>query len=235
MDNIEESFAAADKKSQDLIEKYVTDGFAESLARLVVYLDEEHKKSALQKLPEGVREKVEECLNGELAGAKRTDPIIMTEAARIHKKMGYYGETMADEVLEKLTPQERLHLDWVNDEHFERNPVLATTVENSIFRFEDIVMLDDRAIQSVLREVGIGSFDIPWALKDANPEVQGKIFRNLSKRAGAQLREDLEVVKNVDESHVEKAQIKIVQTILKLAYRGDIFICRFDPIELPEL
>ena len=96
--------------------------------------------------------------------------------------------------------------------------------ENFLHLFEDIVLLDDRAIQKVLREVD--SNDLAKALKSVDSDAQDKVYRNMSKRAAALLKEDMDYMGPVRLKDVEEAQQKIVNIIRKLEDQGDIVIAR---------
>ena len=93
-----------------------------------------------------------------------------------------------------------------------------------MFVFEDILLLDDRAIQRVLRDVD--NADLGVALKAANEEVQNVIFKNLSKRLAAMSKEDMEFMGPVRMKDVEEAQQKVVSVIRKLEDSGEIVISR---------
>lgn len=103
-------------------------------------------------------------------------------------------------------------------------PELADEIRKKMFVFEDIKMLDDRAIQRVLRDVE--NNDIAIALKGANEEVQNIIFNNLSKRLAAMIKEDMEFMGPVRMKDVEEAQQKIVAIIRKLEDAGEIVVSR---------
>lgn len=103
-------------------------------------------------------------------------------------------------------------------------PELADEIRKKMFVFEDIKILDDRAIQRVLRDVE--NNDIAIALKGANEEVQNIIFNNLSKRLAAMIKEDMEFMGPVRMKDVEEAQQKIVAIIRKLEDAGEIVVSR---------
>ena len=103
-------------------------------------------------------------------------------------------------------------------------PELADEIRKEMFVFEDILLLDDRAIQRVLRDVDNG--DLATALKGSNEEVQNAIFNNLSKRLGVMIKEDMEFMGPVRMKDVEEAQQKIVNIIRKLEDSGEIVISR---------
>ena len=104
------------------------------------------------------------------------------------------------------------------------DPELADEIRKKMFVFEDILSLDDRAIQRVLRD--IENNDIAVALKNANEEVQNVIFRNLSKRLAAMIKEDMDFMGPVRMKDVEEAQQKIVNIIRRLEDTGEIIIAR---------
>ena len=104
------------------------------------------------------------------------------------------------------------------------DPELADEIRRKMFVFEDILSLDDRAIQRVLRDVD--NNDLAVALKNANEEVQNVIFNNLSKRLAAMIKEDMDFMGPVRLKDVEEAQQKIVNIVRKLEDTGEIVISR---------
>jgi flagellar motor switch protein FliG len=103
-------------------------------------------------------------------------------------------------------------------------PELADEIRKKMFVFEDILSLDDRAIQRVLRDVDNG--DLALALKGATEEVQNVILNNLSSRLAVMIKEDMEFMGPVRMKDVEEAQQKIVNIIRKLEDGGEIVIAR---------
>ena len=103
-------------------------------------------------------------------------------------------------------------------------PELADEIRKKMFVFEDILLLDDRSIQRVLRDVD--NNDLAIALKGANEQVQTAIFNNLSKRLSAMIREDMEYMGPVRMKDVEEAQHNIVNIIRKLEDSAEIVISR---------
>ncbi len=103
-------------------------------------------------------------------------------------------------------------------------PELADEIRKKMFVFEDVLLLDDRSIQRVLREVDNG--DLAMALKGANEEVQNAIFNNLSKRLAVMIKEDMDFMGPVRMKDVEEAQQKIVNVIRKLEDSAEIVISR---------
>lgn len=106
----------------------------------------------------------------------------------------------------------------------EDNPELADEIKRRMFVFEDIVLLDNRAVQRFLRDVD--SKDLGLALKTASEEVKNLVFKNLSKRYVDMLREDMSFMGPVRLRDVEEAQQKVVNVIRQLEDSGEIVIGR---------
>jgi len=105
-----------------------------------------------------------------------------------------------------------------------QDPELAEEIKKLMFVFEDIVMIDDRSVQRVLREVE--SQDLALALKGSSNEVTQKIFNNMSSRAADMLKEDIEFMGPVRLRDVEEAQQRIVNIIRRLEETGEIVVAR---------
>ena len=103
-------------------------------------------------------------------------------------------------------------------------------IRRLMFVFEDINLVDDKGIQSVLKEVD--NSELSLALKTASEELKNKIFKNMSKRAANLLREDMDFMGPVRLKDVEDAQQKIVNIIRKLEEAGEIVVARSGEDEL---
>ena len=104
----------------------------------------------------------------------------------------------------------------------EEDPELAQSIEDQMFTFDDLINLDDKAIQLLLRE--IQSEDLIVALKGAEPALRDKIFKNMSQRAAESVREDLEGKGPVKLSEVEAQHKEILKIVRRLADAGQIAI-----------
>jgi flagellar motor switch protein FliG len=105
-----------------------------------------------------------------------------------------------------------------------RDPELAQDVKNLLFVFEDIINLDDRSIQRILKEVD--GKDLALALKVANDELLARVYKNMSSRAAAMLKEEIELLGPTRMRDVGKAQQQIVDVIRTLEENGQIVIAR---------
>ncbi len=106
----------------------------------------------------------------------------------------------------------------------EIDPVLADEVRRYMFVFEDVLLLDDRAMQRVIRE--LDAKDIALALRATTEEVKEKFFSNMSHRAAEMLREEMELAGQVRMKNVEEAQGRIVEVIKRLEEQDEIVISR---------
>ena len=104
------------------------------------------------------------------------------------------------------------------------NSELADEIRKRMFVFEDIITMDDRSVQRVLRDCD--PRDLVLALKTANTEVSNKLFTNMSARMAESIRDDLEVTTNVRMKDVEDAQQRIVSVIRDLEERNEIIIMK---------
>jgi flagellar motor switch protein FliG len=106
----------------------------------------------------------------------------------------------------------------------EVNPELAEEVKRLMFVFDDLVALDNRTIQQILREVD--AKDLALALKGAKEEVKEHILKNMSSRAKAMIQEDMDVMGPVRLKHAEEAQQKIINVVRQLEEMGEIVVAR---------
>ena len=161
----------------------------------------------------------------------RTSPDVIKEVERVLEKklsslvnQDYTIVGGVDAIVNILNTVDRTTEKHIMESLEIEEPELADEIRKKMFVFEDILLLDDRAIQRVLRDVD--NADLGVALKAANEEVQNVIFKNLSKRLAAMIKEDMEFMGPVRMKDVEEAQQKVVSVIRKLEDSGEIVISR---------
>jgi flagellar motor switch protein FliG len=205
----------------------------QTIALILAYLEPNKASVILQNLPHDIQSDVAK----RIATMDRTSPETLREVERVlEKKLStlssedYTQAGGVDSIVEILNLVDRTSEKSIVEALEEEDPELADEIKKKMFVFEDIVMLDDRAIQKVLREVD--SQELAKALKAVDSEVQDKIFRNMSKRAANMLREDMEYMGPVRMKDVEEAQQKIVSIIRHLEDQGEIVISRGEGDEL---
>lgn len=105
-------------------------------------------------------------------------------------------------------------------------PELAAQIRNFMFSFDDVMRLDDKSLQELMKDVS--SEDLARALKMVDESMREKIFRNMSKRGAEMLREEITLMPPIRISEVEASQRKIVEVTKKLEAEGRIVILRGD-------
>ena len=185
----------------------------------------------MQNLPDEIQSDVAR----RIATMDRTSPDVLREVERVlEKKLStlssedYTAAGGVESIVEILNLVDRSSEKSIIESLEDQD--LAEEIKKRMFVFEDIVMLDDRSIQKVLREVN--SEELAKALKIVDTEVQDKIFRNMSKRAASMLKEEMEYMGPTRLKDVEEAQQKIVSIIRHLEDNGDIVIARSDEDEM---
>ncbi len=197
------------------------------IALVLSYLEPAMASQVLGALPEELQIEVVK----RIALLERTSPEIVKEIERsLERKLSGIvsqqfskvgGVDTAAEIMNNIDRQtEKKIMERLSQE----TPELAEEIRRRMFVFEDILKLDDRSIQLVLREVD--TRDLAVALKGASDEVKEKIFKNMSKRAAQILKDELEFMGPVRVKDVEEAQQKIINVIRRLEEAGEIVIAR---------
>jgi len=199
----------------------------QTIALILAYLEPNKASVILSNLPTDIQSDVAK----RIATMDRTDPNVLREVERVlEKKLStlssedYTAAGGVESIVEILNMVDRSAEKAIIEALEEEDPELAEEIKKRMFVFEDIVLLDDRAIQKVLREVDTA--ELAKALRGVDSEVQDKIFRNMSKRASALLKEEMEYMGPVRIKDVEETQQKIVAIIRKLEDAGEVVVAR---------
>ncbi|MDR2536088.1 MAG: flagellar motor switch protein FliG [Treponema sp.] len=205
----------------------------QTIALIMAYLEPNKASVIIQNLPHEVQSDVAR----RIATMDRTSPEVLREVERVlEKKLStlssedYTAAGGVESITEILNMVDRSSEKQIMEALEAEDPELAEEIKKRMFVFEDIVMLDDKSIQKVMREVDSG--ELAKALKSVDTEVQDKIFKNMSKRAAGMLKEDMEFMGPVRLKDVEEAQQKIVSIIRKLEESGEIVVARAGEDEL---
>ncbi len=205
----------------------------QTIALILAYLEPAKASTILSNLPHEVQSDVAK----RIAKMDRTSPEVLREVERVlEKKLStlssedYTSAGGVESIVEILNLVDRSTEKKIIESLEDEDPELAEDIKKRMFVFEDIVMLDDRAIQKVLREVD--TTELAKALKSVDTEVQDKIYRNMSKRAATLLKEDMEYMGPIRMKDVEESQQKIVSIIRKLEEQGEIVVARAGEDEL---
>ena len=206
---------------------FIQDEHPQTIALILAYLPSGQAASIVASLPPEKQADVAK----RIAVMDRTSPDVIKEVERVLERklsslvnQDYTIIGGVDAIVEILNTVDRGTEKHIMETLEIDEPELADEIRRKMFVFEDIMSLDDRAIQRVLRDVD--NNDLATALKGANEEVQGVIFRNMSKRLAAMIQEDMEFMGPVRLKDVEEAQQKIVNIIRKLEDSAEIVISR---------
>ncbi len=156
--------------------------------------------------PAALRE-LNDALTRMLAGASTVKKAAMGGVRHAAEILNFVGSTHETAVIDNVR---------------EYDPDLAQKILDEMFVFENLLDIDDRGIQTILREVQSDSLIV--ALKGAPPELREKVFKNMSSRAAEMLREDLEAKGPVRLSEVEAEQKEILKVVRRLAEEGQIML-----------
>jgi flagellar motor switch protein FliG len=206
---------------------FIQDEHPQTIAMILSYLTPNQASLVIGALPPEKQADVAK----RIAMMDRTSPDVIKEVERVLERklsslvnQDYTIVGGVDAIVNILNTVDRATEKHIMETLEIEEPELADEIRKKMFVFEDILLLDDRAIQRVLRDVE--NSDLGIALKGANEEVQNAIFKNLSKRLAAMIKEDMEFMGPVRMKDVEEAQQKIVGVIRKLEDAGEIVISR---------
>jgi flagellar motor switch protein FliG len=207
---------------------------------LLTFIQDEHPQTIALILAHVPSSKAAEILSGlpaakqlevvaRVANMEQTNPEVIKEVERgLEQRLsGIVSQTMqkvggVEAVAEMLNLVDRATEKAIFESLESEDPDLVEQIRRLMFVFEDIMLVNDKGIQAVLKE--IDNDDLALALKTASDELKEKIFKNMSERAAQLILEDMEYMGPVRVSDVEAAQQKIVDVVRRLEDAGEIII-----------
>jgi len=206
---------------------YIQNEHPQTIALILAYLDPDQAASVLSALPAEQQADVAK----RIALMDRTTPEVLREVENVLKRklsslvtQDYTKAGGINALVDVLNSVDRATEKTIIETLEIHDPELAEEIKKRLFVFEDIVQLDDRFVQLILRDVD--SHDLALAMKGSSENVINKIERNISKRAAQMLKEDIEYMGPVRLRDVEEAQQRIVSIIRKLEEQGEVIINR---------
>ena len=206
---------------------FIQNEHPQTIALIMAYLDPDQAATILASLSQERQAEVAR----RIAMMDRTSPEILREVERVLERklsslvtQDFTTAGGVKAIVEVLNRVDRTTEKTIIETLEVDNPELTEEIKRLMFVFEDIVMLDDRSLQMVLREVD--TKDLSLALKATPKEVAAKVFKNMSSRAADMLREEIEYMGPVKIRDVEEAQQKIVNVIRNLEDKGEIVVSR---------
>jgi len=212
---------------------FVQNEHPQTIALIISYMEPKQAAQVMGGLPPNLQVEVAK----RIASMERVTPEVLREVERVlERKVSTVLSqdfTIAgglDALVAIINNADRATERNIMEKLEEEDPELAEEVKKRLFVFEDILGLDDRSLQRVLRDVDMK--DVSLALKGASEALREKFFKNMSKRAVEMLKEDMEYMGPVRVRDVEEAQQKIVNVIRALEEAGEIVIARGGEEEL---
>lgn len=205
------------------IAQMLTREHPQTIAIILAHLEPTQAAEVLAKLPEHI--KIDVSLR--IASLDQISPVILGDLEDVlQSQLQSYtrGRKIGGirTVAEIMNQMDRASEDLILKNIEEKDQILADEIRKLMFTFDDLIHIDDRGIQMVLKE--ITTDDLALALKMASDELKTKIFKNMSQRAVQILREEMEAKGAVRVSDVEKAQMNIVRVARRLEEEGKIVI-----------
>jgi len=215
------------KADPEQVLNYIQGEHPQTIALILSYMEPEQAGVILSKLPE----KLQADITRRIGLMDRTSPDVIREIESVLENK--FSSILSDDftstggietIVSILNSVDRSTEKYIMNELSQRDLELSEEIKKRMFVFEDIVGLDDKAIQRVIREVDNSKW--ATALKNASEEVKESIFRNMSSRLIEMIKEDIEFMGPVRIKDIEEAQQEIVNIIRRLEDEGEIFTPR---------
>lgn len=220
-------FDFARKADPAQILNFIQNENTQTIALVLSYLQADQASTILSSLPQDKQADVAK----RIALMDSTSPEVITQIERILEQklsstvtQDYTNAGGIDSIVQILNGVDRGTERTILDALEIQDPELAEDIKKRMFVFEDIVSIDNRSIQRIIRDVE--NADLQLALKVSSEEVREAIFRNMSKRMAETFQEEMEFMGPVRLRDVEEAQTRIVAIIRRLEESGEIIIAR---------
>jgi flagellar motor switch protein FliG len=220
-------FDFARKADPAQILNFIQNENSQTIALVLAYLQPEQSSIILSSLPQEKQADVAK----RIALMDSTSPEVISQVERVLEQklsatvtQDYTNAGGITAIVQILNGVDRGTERTILDSLEIQDPELAEEIKKRMFVFEDIVNIDNRSIQRIIRD--IENADLQLALKVASEEVREAIFKNMSKRMAETFREEMEFMGPVRLRDVEEAQTRIVATIRRLEESGEIIIAR---------
>ncbi|MBM7632590.1 flagellar motor switch protein FliG [Geomicrobium sediminis] len=220
-------FDFARKSEPVQVLNFIQNEHPQTIALVLSYLDPDQSGQILSELPSDLQADVAK----RIATMDRTSPEIISEVESVlEQKLAstfthdYTEAGGIESVVEVLNSVDRSTERTILDSLEIQDPELAEEIKKRMFVFEDIVTLDNRSIQRIIRDVD--NEDLQLSLKVASEEVREILFSNMSQRMAETFREEMEFMGPVRLKDVEDAQTRIVNAVRRLEEAGEIVIAR---------
>ncbi len=203
----------------------IKDEHPQTIAIVLIHLKTAVASEVISRMPDEIKTDV--ALR--VAGMDKVVGSMVEEMNRVFQELlrNKKGSTASvkggiDRLAEILNQTDEISSELILNEIEEANPELAAQIKQKMFVFEDLVLVDDRGFQKLLRRVE--TKELAVALKAASDEVKQKVFKNMSERAAEMLREEMETLGPVRMKEVSDAQQAITAIIQEMEAKGELII-----------
>ena len=209
----------------DQLYDLIKDELPQTIAVIIAHLEPKPAGAILSRLPDGIKTDValrvanlDKVISGVVDEIEKVfEDVLKAQSSSVSHRTGGI-DRLADILKETggMTGEELL------SEIEEKDPEMAARIRQKLFIFEDLLLVEDRGLQKVLRKVE--TRELAMALKGASEDVRGKIYMNMSERAKEMLMEEIEVLGPVRMREVEEAQQAITNVIQSMEAKGELII-----------
>ena len=211
--------------SADEIYDLIKDEHPQTIAIILIHLKTAIASDVVARLPDEIKTDVAvRIVNLEKVNSVMIDEVnaVFTDMLKNKKSTVTNISGGVDRLAEILNQTDEISSELILNEIEDTDSEMAAQIKQKMFVFEDLVLVDDRGFQKLLRKVE--TMELAIALKAASEEVKDKVFKNMSERAGAMLREEMEDLGPVRMNEVSDAQMAITNIIQEMEAKGEIII-----------
>jgi len=216
---------AIESLAADEIYELIKDEHPQTIAIILIHLKTPVASDVLSQLPDEIKTDV----SVRVASLDKVNVDMVEEVNSVFKEILKNKKSSVanisggiDRLAEILNQTDEISSELILNEIEENDADMAAQIKQKMFVFEDLVLVDDRGFQKLLRRVE--TVELAIALKAASEEVKNKVFKNMSERAGAMLQEEMEDIGPVRMKEVSDAQNGITNIIQEMEAKGEIII-----------
>jgi flagellar motor switch protein FliG len=220
-----EGLKAIESLGADEIYELIKDEHPQTIAIIIIHLKTPIASDVLSQLPDEIKTDV----SVRVATLDKVNADMVEEVNFVFKEILKNKKSSVANIsggigrlAEILNQADEISNELILNEIEENDPEMAAQIKQKMFVFEDLVLVDDRGFQKLLRKVE--TVELAIALKAASEEVKDKVFRNMSERAGTMLQEEMEDLGPVRMKEVSDAQNGITSIIQEMETKGEIII-----------
>ncbi len=209
----------------DQIYDLIKDEQPQTIAIILVHLKTRLASDVISKLPDEIKTKVAiRVVNLDKVTSTIVDEVneILKDILKTKKDSIANVSGGVDRLAEILNQTDEISSQLILNEMEESDMEMAAQIKQRMFVFEDIILVDDRGVQKLLRKVE--TMELAIALKAASEEAREKVFKNMSSRAGEMLKEEIDDMGPVRMKEVEDAQQNITNFIQEMETKGELII-----------